>query len=799
MRTPIAAAVVAVVLWSPMAVRAQAPAGAKAPAAATITKPEHGIALKVPAGWSEVPDPDAALAIARADDADVTVMVFVRREDAPVPVADTLATVLAKMKAGTDQRLLSHKTEPFLGRTALRAELEGAGARYKTVVLPRDRGDRSQIYYVLTAAAPTEVYAKMAAPFDRALAGFQIVDLVAAFTPPPAAPKAAPLPAGFDRAAVIDRALAPQPGPAVPPPVNPAKPTKQEREAADGAAAHARALVFYAQGAYAEAEKDFRTAEKKTDDKVLVYVMAAAYNYVKLHRPDEALKRYQKVYKGDPANTTAMVGVAAAHEEAQNYREAVRMWQRYVKMALPVPAKADAVVLLRTAQDLFAERYEIAENPGGGAPNAATVQQELQWGLNVAQSLASSGVPLVTDRSVTAYVEGLSQALVSRAKNFPTNYQLFVLDSAAVNAFTSPGYIFVYRGILEAADSEAELAGVLAHEIGHSVAHHVAKMQTRLAQDQQQLAEYKQSTSKWGQFMAKMLESGNPYGQLQFSRDNEAQADRLGVHIAFDAGFDPAGLAQMFQRFESMDPSSRKSWDLMMRTHPFSIDRVNAVTEYAALLPPRPTRRTSPEFERLKARLKTLPPPADATGRLVPAPGLPAPAPAPAPAPKSTGPAPAAGGGTPFTLDNAPFAGAIPPGWTARKTEAGTIVFEGAEGTPAYQATVELQVAPKAQLAGLTIDDMAARVKVNLGQHAQARVNPPVADRTADGRPARRVAAAYVLQGEAGRTVPIRHVAGVIDYPDWFVVISYFAPEQVYETFLPEVDFITGQFRHTGR
>ena len=129
---------------------------------------------------------------------------------------------------------------------------------------------------------------------------------------------------------------------------------------------------------------------------------------------------------------------------------------------------------------------------------------------------------------ITGYVQTLCQQLVAHAKQFPTNYEVFVLDSATVNAMTTPGYIFVYRGILNAAKTEDELAGVLAHEIGHSVAHHVAKAQTKQALDQQQVEKLKQSNSKFSQFLAKMLEAGNPLGQLTFSRENEAQADRLG-------------------------------------------------------------------------------------------------------------------------------------------------------------------------------------------------------------------------------------------------------------------------------
>lgn len=565
--------------------------------------------------------------------------------------------------------------------------------------------------------------------------------------------------------------------------------SKQAREAAEAATAYERAMVFFEQGAYREAEKEFRTAEKKTDDNNLPYVMAAAYNYLKLHRPDDARKRYERIYQKNPTDTRALVGMAAAYEEAQNYREAVKIWMRYARMDLPPAQDAEAKALLRTGQELFAANYEIVENAGGAA-NLATPQQELEWGLSAAKEIAATGLPLIADKAVTDYVATLSQALVKHAKYFSTNYELFVLDSATVNAITTPGFIFVFRGILEAADNEAALAGVLAHEIGHSVAHHPAKMQTRLAQDQQQLEQYRQSNSAWSRFMAKLLEGGNPLGQLRFSREQEAQADRLGVHIAFDAGWNPAGITQLFQKFESMSPSSRKSWDLMMQTHPFSIDRIHAVAEHAVLLPPRATRTNSPEFTRMKARLKSLPPPPDATGLIRPA----------VPPVTPTAPRPSGAGRLrSWALTNAPFEGTMPAGWITRATESGTTVLEGAEGTDAYQVTVELQAAPKSELKGLALGDMAGRVAANLRQRPLARVDVPVPDRTPGGQPVLRISAAYGVEGERGQILSVRHVSAVVDFPGWFVVVSYFGPESHYDRFLGEAQAIANSLNFTGR
>jgi beta-barrel assembly-enhancing protease len=556
--------------------------------------------------------------------------------------------------------------------------------------------------------------------------------------------------------------------------------TKAEKDRAEAAAQYQRGLTFSRQGAYKEAEQALRQAEKK-DDKNIEYQFAVAFTYIKLHKPDDAMKRYSKIYKNDPTNARALVGIAATYEEMLNYREAVRMWMRYSKMNLPPDQKSQAQKLLRSAQELFARDYEITENPAGGAANAATPEQEQQWGLQFAQQLASTGIPLVKDDQINAYVQDLCAKLIVSAKRFPAKYQLFVLDSPTINAQTTPGFIFVYRGILETVSSEAELAGVLAHEIGHTVAHHTGKAMTKSAQDKQQLEALQRSDSKWAKFLAGLMAAGNPLGQLAFSREEETQADRLGIHISFDSGYDPRGLATLFRKFEGLQPSSRRSWDLMMQTHPFSIDRMNMVNDYVELLPERPLKTTSPAFERMKARLAKLPPPPEA---------------APAAPPKGDA-ASSNGAVIPFTLDNAPFAGEIPANWGARKTNSGTIAFEGQQGTEAYEATVELEVAPKTDLPGKSLADVADIVYKGTAAKPNANVQRPEAQSNGSLQ-AYSIHATYPLQSKQG-PIGFQHVSIVIEYPAHFVIFSYYAPATLYAKYLPVFQQIGASFKYTGR
>jgi predicted Zn-dependent protease len=568
--------------------------------------------------------------------------------------------------------------------------------------------------------------------------------------------------------------------------------SKDAKSRAEAAAAYDRALVFYGQGAFAEAEKEFRNAEKKDGDNVET-VLALGWVYNTIHKPDEAIKRFEKIYKKNPRNSRALAGMAASFEEMQNYREAVRMWQRYVRTELSAPEQREAQALLASAQDLFVERYEIAENPGGGAANALTRDQELQLGLQAAQEFAKSGVEPLKDEVVVTYVMNLCAYLVANAKNFPSNYQVFVIDTADVNAFTMPGFIFVNRGLLAVVDSEAELAGVLAHEIGHAVAHHSAKKLTKAAADEQQAEQWRNSNSKFLRWLGSS--SGSSYGQAAFSRDAEAQADRLAVHITYDSGIDPRGFASFFQKLESIAPSSRKSWDLMSRTHPFSIDRLNTIKAYIELLPPRPRRTTSPEFARMKARLSELPPPTDATGMQRPA--IEPREKTPPDQPGAAAPGAMAGGTQPFTMDSVPFAGEIPSGWGGRKTPAGTFIFEGPEGSESYEVSIEVGFEPKG--AGVTIDNLAQQVVDVLSGKAQAQVQAPARETANDGTPVRIIRATYGLQGQRGTLVAMRHVTVLLDYPGYYTILSYFTPDAIYQKYLEAFTQFMQKFRYTGR
>ncbi|MDY6988861.1 MAG: M48 family metalloprotease [Thermodesulfobacteriota bacterium] len=186
------------------------------------------------------------------------------------------------------------------------------------------------------------------------------------------------------------------------------------------------------------------------------------------------------------------------------------------------------------------------------------------------------------DAALGAYVENLGQRMAKVSHRPHLSFQFKVLDSAVVNAFAVPGgYVYLTRGILSYLNSEAALAGVIGHEIGHVAARHSAQQysKTQIAQLGlglgTALSEDFRRYSHLAHFGVGML-------FLRFSRDNERQADDLGVEYASKAGFDASHMGNFFHTLQRLHPSSDRtglpSW---FSTHPDPPDRIRAVQEKA--------------------------------------------------------------------------------------------------------------------------------------------------------------------------------------------------------------------------
>lgn len=218
-----------------------------------------------------------------------------------------------------------------------------------------------------------------------------------------------------------------------------------------------------------------------------------------------------------------------------------------------------------------------AVNPVSGGPELMLLSEsdEIQLGKQTdAEVRKQYGV--YEDAKLRAYVNDMGRRLaaVSHRPNLPYTFE--IVDASVVNAFAVPGgYVYFTRGILANLNNEAELAGVMGHELGHITARHSAQQYSRA-----QLAQL--GVVVGGLFLGDVVSGLAQFGAgmlfLSFSRDNERQADALGVEYATRAGYDGKELAGFFETLERMNPGSDRSglpgW---FSTHPSPDDRVVAV------------------------------------------------------------------------------------------------------------------------------------------------------------------------------------------------------------------------------
>lgn len=204
--------------------------------------------------------------------------------------------------------------------------------------------------------------------------------------------------------------------------------------------------------------------------------------------------------------------------------------------------------------------------------------QEIEIGRHLSAILLGSK-PLHKDVALQVYVNNLGRwiSLQSPRPNLPWTFM--VLDDAGFNAFAAPGgYVFVTKGLVDAARNEAELAGVLAHEISHVVAKHHLKSLNKTAQAAlagQLLAS--QVRGGIGSFVAsQLLSMGKELYAKGLDRDDEYDADRQGITLAARAGLDPFGLPSLLQTLAPAKPDN-PNYSLVLATHPPTQQRIDAI------------------------------------------------------------------------------------------------------------------------------------------------------------------------------------------------------------------------------
>jgi Zn-dependent protease with chaperone function len=244
----------------------------------------------------------------------------------------------------------------------------------------------------------------------------------------------------------------------------------------------------------------------------------------------------------------------------------------------------------------YADRTQL--KPGW---NLFSAQQDVEMGRQVARE-AEAELSIMKDRQVSAYMDALGRRLASKAPGERYPWQFKVVNDSTINAFALPGgFVYINRGIIEAASNEAELAGVVAHEISHVALRHGTNQVSKAYATQIPLALLGGIAGNGVGGILTQLGVGFAADSvlLKYSRDAERQADLLGAQILYDSGYDPRSMVNFFEKLQAQNKGRGVEF---FSSHPNPENRIqNVQGEIQKLggLPPN-VRSGSSDFQRVK-------------------------------------------------------------------------------------------------------------------------------------------------------------------------------------------------------
>src|SRR5208282_174708 len=244
---------------------------------------------------------------------------------------------------------------------------------------------------------------------------------------------------------------------------------------------------------------------------------------------------------------------------------------------------------------------------GRGVGNWYSVERQVAMGRQYAQQVESQ-IKLVNDPVVTEYVNRIGQNLV-RNSDAQVPFTIKVIDSDVVNAMALPGgFFYVNSGLILAADEEAEMAGVMAHEIAHVAACHYGREMTRANLLQMASIPFIFMGGAIGYAGYEAAGLAIPMTFLKFSRGFEAEADYLGVEYMYRAGYDPSAFVSFFEKIQAMEKKKPGTLSKAFDTHPQTPDRIEKTQEeIRKILPSKPQYIvTTSEFDEVKTRLASI-------------------------------------------------------------------------------------------------------------------------------------------------------------------------------------------------
>ena len=265
----------------------------------------------------------------------------------------------------------------------------------------------------------------------------------------------------------------------------------------------------------------------------------------------------------------------------------------------------------------------INELPDMGAPEATYIShsEERQLGYMIVQELRDQNA-ILEDPEISEYVNSIGDRLAAQSPDGAAGFQYFVVKDDAINAFAVPGgFIFINYGLILATENESELASVLGHETAHVTQHHIAR--AIRAQSQQALPTM---AAMLGAILLGALSHGGGgqaieggiaaaqgiavQKQINFTRDEEAEADRVGIGYLAGAGFDTQAMGDFFEVLSRKEGLAATYIPAMLIDHPVTTDRIAEARARAAQFPPRKS-KDSLSYALVRERVRVLTAPGD--------------------------------------------------------------------------------------------------------------------------------------------------------------------------------------------
>jgi beta-barrel assembly-enhancing protease len=271
------------------------------------------------------------------------------------------------------------------------------------------------------------------------------------------------------------------------------------------------------------------------------------------------------------------------------------------------------IALLTNVTESAAREHADIENIGnrsvsgkifGILPNMISFNREIALGEQIAQEFEQTA-RLVEDPVISDYVDRIGQNLVKHS-DAKVPFHIKVVDTDEVNAFAFPGgYFYINKGLILAADNEAELAGVMAHEISHVCARHATERMSKAQYLQYAAIPALFVGGYWTQMaIQNALGLGINLELMGITRESEKDADQLGIQYLWNTGYDPNAMVSFFEKLQQQEKDKPGKLAGFFRTHPFTSDRIAAVMDEQRYLPEKDSYIVnSSEFDRVRARL----------------------------------------------------------------------------------------------------------------------------------------------------------------------------------------------------